>query len=327
MTTSNSTDFALNGLQLIEAALRLSRQLGVGQSIDQEVYNIAKENLNIMMRHWENSGVRIWGIERGILFPSYGQEQFNIPVVTSGVPSAYCCLESDYRQNSLSVAAAAGASSIVLTDAVEYAAGDYIGIASDSNGLMWCKVNSVAGQTVNLYEVGTTTAASLPYAASASAIVVGFTTLAWQPIRIIEARRIDLSDTTGGIEVPLKIVGKFDYERIPNKGLQSIPIQIYQQVMIDHTRLFLWPTTAYSNWAVGYSYERRYQDIDSSINSLDFPPEAYEALRYGLASRLGVEFAIDANRQMYLDAKAEQYFQVMRNWSAGKASIRFGVAR
>mgnify|MGYP000851104078 FL=1 len=327
MPTSNSTNFAMNGLQLMESALRLSRQLGIGQSVDAEVYNIAKQNLNIMMRHWENSGVRIWGIERGILFPSYGQAQFDIPVVTSGVPSAYCCLESDYRQNSLSVAAAAGASSVTLSDAVEYVAGDYIGIASQSNGLMWFKVNSVVGQVVNLYEVGTTTAANLPYAASADAIVVGFTTLEWQPLRIIEARRKDLSDTTGGVEVPLKIVGKFDYERIPNKLLQSIPIQIYEQVMIDHTRLFVWPTTAYSNWAIGYSYERRYQDIDSSINSLDFPPEAYEALRYGLASRLGVEFAIDGNRQMYLDAKAEQYFQVMRNWSSGKASVRFGVAR
>lgn len=327
MATSNSTNFALNGGELINAALRLSRQLGIGQSAPAEVYNIARENLNIMMRHWENSGVRIWGIERGILFPSFGQAEFDIPVVTAGVPSAYCCLETDYRQNSLSAAAAAGASSIVLTDAVTYLPGDYIGIASDSNGLMWFKANTIVGQTVNLYEVGTTTAASLPYAASAAAIVVGFTTLAWQPLRIIEARRKDLSDTTGGVEVPLKIVGKFDYERIPNKRLQSIPIQMYEQVMIDHTKVFLWPTTAFSNWAVGYSYERRYQDIDSSINSLDFPPEAYEALRYGLASRLGVEFAINPDRQMYLDAKAEQYFQVMRNWSSGKASVRFGVSR
>ncbi|MCC5402495.1 hypothetical protein, partial [Staphylococcus aureus] len=91
---------------------------------------------------------------------------------------------------SLSVAAAVAASSITLTDAVKYIAGDYIGIASDSNGLMWYKVNTVVGQVVSLHEVGTTTTASLDYAASVDAIVVGFTTLAWQPLRIIEARRV-----------------------------------------------------------------------------------------------------------------------------------------
>ena len=178
MTTSNSTNFALNAQQICEAALRLARVLGIGQSVDAETMNIAYQNLNIMCRHWENTGVRIWGIDRGILFPSYGQKRFDIPTVTSGVPSAYACLETDFRQNSLSVAAAASASSITLTDAVKYIAGDYIGIATDSNGLMWYKVNTVVGQVVNLYEVGTTTAASLDYAASVDAIVVGFTTLA-----------------------------------------------------------------------------------------------------------------------------------------------------
>ena len=322
MATSNSTNFALNAQQICEAALRLARVLGIGQSVDAETMNIAYQNLNIMCRHWENTGVRIWGIDRGILFPSYGQKRFDIPTVNSGVPAAYACLETDFRQNSLSVAASAGASSITLTDAVEYIAGDYIGIASDSNGLMWYKVNTVVGQVVNLYEVGTTTTASLDYAASANAIVVGFTTLAWQPLRIIEARRVDLSSD---IEVPLMIVGKFDYERIPNKAMASIPLWLYAQTMIAETQVFVWPPTAYANWAIGYSFERRYQDVDSGINSMDFPPEAYESLRYGLAARLGDEFPIDPQRQAMLEQKAAGYFTAMRQASSGNASVKFGV--
>jgi len=70
MATSNSTNFALNAQQICEAALRLARVLGIGQTVDAETMNIAYQNLNIMCRHWENTGVRIWGIDRGILFPS-----------------------------------------------------------------------------------------------------------------------------------------------------------------------------------------------------------------------------------------------------------------
>ena len=48
-------------------ALRLARVLGIGQSVDAETMNIAYQNLNIMCRHWENTGVRIWGIDRGYI--------------------------------------------------------------------------------------------------------------------------------------------------------------------------------------------------------------------------------------------------------------------
>lgn len=324
MPTSNSTNFAMNTQQTCEAALRLARVLGIGQSVDAQVMTIARQNLNIMIRHWENAGVRIWGIERAILFPLYGQQRYDIPLVNGGVPSAYACLETDFRQNSLSVAASVGDSFITLTDAVQYVAGDYIGIASEANGLMFFKVNSVAGQVVNLFEVGTTTPASLPYAALADAIVVGFTTLAWQPLRIIEARRRDLSSN---IEVPLLLLGKFDYERIPNKTMQSIPLQMYNQLKIEHTESWLWPTTAYSNWAICYSFERRYQDSDTGTDSMDFPPEAYEALRYGLAARLGDEFPIDPNRQAMLEQKAAGYFTAMRNSMSGNASVIIGAKR
>jgi len=326
MPTSNSTNFSMNTQEICEAALRLARVLGIGQTVDAEVMTIARQNLNIMIRHWENAGVRIWGIERAILFPTFGERRFDIPTINSGVPSAYACLEDDYRQNALSVAASAGDSSVTLSNAVDYVAGDYIGIASPANGLMFFTVDSVAGQVVNLFEVGTTTPASLPYAADESAIVVGFTTLAWQPLRIIEARRRDMS-TAENIEVPLRILGKFDYERIPNKSMQSIPLQLYAQVKIDHTETWLWPTTAYANWAICYSFERRYQDADSGINSMDFPPEAYEALRYGLAARLGDEFPIDVNRQAMLEQKAAGYFSAMRSASSGSASVIIGAAR
>jgi len=326
MPTSNSTNFSLNGTELMEAAMRLAGVLGIGQSVNSEMYNIAQQNLNIMMRHWENTGVRLWGIERGILFPSFGQALFQVPVVNAGVPSAYACLESDYRQNSLAADVAVGASAITLTDAVTFVAGDYIGIASDANGLEWFTVHAVAGQNVTLYTVGTTSAASVPYSATSGAIVVGFTTLAWMPLRIIEARRVDLTPGTSSVQVPMKICGKFDYERIPNKSTQSVPLWIYHQPRITWTDVYVWPTTGYANWAIGYSYERRYQDIDAGINSMDFPPEAYEALRCGLAARMGREVRIDAGRQQYLDGLAEQSFTVMRNATAGKASIKFGVA-
>jgi len=196
MPTSNSTNFSMNGLGVMESALELAGMLGVGQSVSAEIMNTARLNLNIMIRHWETAGVRLWGIERGIMFPNYQQALHRLPVVTNGVPDCYACLETDFRQNSLATNVAAGDSSITLSDAVTYVDGDYIAYGSTSAGFVWYQVASVAGQVVNLYEVGTTTPASITKTANSGAVVVGFTTLAWMPLRIIEARRHDLTADT-----------------------------------------------------------------------------------------------------------------------------------
>jgi len=322
MPTSNSTNFSMNGTALMDSALMLTGMKGIGQTVEAEVMNVTRENLNITIRHWETAGVRLWGIERGILFPNFGVAMHKLPVVTNGVPDCYACLESDFRQNTLSVAVAVGASSVTLSNAVEYVAGDYIGIGSTANGFMWFTVASVVGQVVNLYDVGTTNVASVPYAAIEGAVVVGFTTLAWMPLRIIEARRHDL---TANIDIQLTMLGKFDYERIPNKPMQSLPLQLYHQPVISFTNIFLWPTAQDAQYAVSYSFERRYQDVDNGIDDLDFPPEAYEALRHSLAARLGRIFRIDMQRQQYLDAASSEYFQQMKNYSAGSASVTFGT--
>jgi len=55
---------------------------------------------------------------------------------------------------------------------------------------------------------------------------------------------------------------------------------------------------------------------------MDFPPEAYESLRYGLAARLGDEFPIDPQRQVMLEQKAAGYFTAMRQASSGYASYQ-----
>ena len=47
MTTSNSTNFSLNGTELMEAAMRLAGVLGIRAIGQLEMYNIAQQNLNI----------------------------------------------------------------------------------------------------------------------------------------------------------------------------------------------------------------------------------------------------------------------------------------
>lgn len=327
MATSNSTNFSMNGAQIMDHALTLCGIKGLGQAVDSEVINLTRTTFNMLIRSLETSGVRLWGIERGILFPGWGEAKHELPVTSGGVPATYACLQDDFMQTYLSADAAQGASAIVLNEDPGFAAGNYIGIFTSNNGILWYAVNSVAGTTVNLYEVGTTTPASLSEAVTEGTIVVGFTTLAWMPLRIIEARRVQLDVTGQNIEVPMRVVGKFDYERIPNKTMSSIPLQLYHQPLINWTNIWLWPTLGQANILVGYSFERRYQDVDQGVDDVDFPPEAYDALTTLLAARMGRLRRISGDRQQYLDQVSTVYYDQLRSYSSGSATVSFGAQR
>lgn len=327
MTTSNSTNFTMNGAQIMDHALTLCGIKGLGQTVDSDVITLTRTTLNMLIRHLETNGVRLWGIERGVLFPAWGEALHTLPVMNGTVPACYACLETDYKQGLIDADAASGASAVTVTDN-PFEAADYFGLFTSDNGILWYTVASVAGDTVNLYEVGTTTPASLSQDVDESTIVVGFSTLAWMPLRIIEARRRILDPVSSqNVDVPLRVIGKFDYERIPNKAMASVPIQLFHQPLINYTNIWLWPTLGQVNTLVGYSFERRYQDVDQGIDDVDFPPEAYDALTSLLAARMGRLRRINMDRQRYLDDLSTMYYDQLRNYASGPASVTFGAAR
>lgn len=328
MPTSGSTNFLMNGQQIMDHAMTLAGLKGIGQTVDAGVINTTRTAFNILIRSLETSGVRLWAIDKAILFPSWNEAIHELPLMNGTVPQAYACFEDDYRQATLAVAVTTGDSSITLDAEPGNVAGDYIGIWTSANGILWYTANTVVGDVVSLYEVGTTTPASIPQDIAIGAIVGGFTKLVWQPLRIIEARRRILDQNPlNNIDVPLRIIGKFDYERIPNKGMASIPIQLYFQPFISQTSVWLWPVLGQTNMVVPFSFERRYQDVDEGIDDVDFPPEAYEALSTLLASRVGRLFRINGDRQTYLDQISAQYFDNLKNYSSGASTFTFGASR
>lgn len=328
MATSNSTDFKMNGQQIMDHAMTLAGVKGLGQTVDSETNDAVKTSFNILIRYLETSGVRIWGIDRGILFPGLNQSEHKLPVSTGGVPQAYACFESDYRQTTTTADITAGDSSVTVDNALNIVAGDFFGIWTSENGILWYTVDAVAGNNVSLFDVGTTNPASIPQDIGSGAIVCVFTELVWQPLRIIEARRRNLyASPLDNIDVQLRMIGKLDYERIPNKGLGSIPIQIYFQPFISYTSVWLWPVLDQTAMVVPFSFERRYQDVDYGVNDIDFPPEAYEAISTMLAARVGRLFRINGERQAYLDQLGAQQYEILRGYSSGATSITFGASR
>ncbi len=125
-----------------------------------------------------------------------------------------------------------------------------------------------------------------------------------KPLKITQAI---LHDTQTNVDIPMRIITRDEYLRLGNKSTNGQPIQIYYDPQRDHGILYVYPpanSSAVSYKQIKFTYQKPFEDFDASTDNPDFPQEWYEALKYGLASRLAGEYGIsmEDRRQLMQEA-------------------------
>lgn len=125
-----------------------------------------------------------------------------------------------------------------------------------------------------------------------------------KPLKITQAI---LHDTQTNVDIPMRIITRDEYLRLGNKSTNGQPIQIYYDPQRDSGVLYVYPpanSSAVSYKQIKFTYQKPFEDFDASTDNPDFPQEWYEALKYGLASRLAGEYGIsmDDRRQLMQEA-------------------------
>lgn len=125
-----------------------------------------------------------------------------------------------------------------------------------------------------------------------------------KPLKITQAI---LHDTQTNVDIPMRIITRDEYLRLGNKTTSGQPIQIYYDPQRDTGVLYVYPpanAASVSYKQIKFTYQRPFEDFDASTDNPDFPQEWYEALKYGLASRLAGEYGIsmDDRRQLMQEA-------------------------
>jgi len=113
-----------------------------------------------------------------------------------------------------------------------------------------------------------------------------------KPLKVLQAWN---RDTVSNVDIPMRILTKQEYNMLGNKSSSGDPIQIYYEPLLDHGVLHLFPTptsTDVTNAAIYIVYQRPFEDFDASTDNPDFPQEWYDAITYGLATRLAPEYGV-----------------------------------
>jgi hypothetical protein len=243
-----------------------------------------RNKLNLMLSEWMKVGHKVWTWEEGILFLQKGQSRYQLGASsTDNYTDAY-----DFASTTLSVSAAAGASSITVGSITNIAASDFLGIELDSGSFQWTTVNGApAGSTV-------VPAAVLTGAAASGNRVIAYTAKSLRPLKISSGRYFNYDDQT---ETRAEEIAHIDYMEQPNKTNTASPFTQWRyQPKIPLGVIDVWLTPADVDFAMRFTYQRPIFDFTDNAQTADFPIEWGNALTFGLAAELCTSISVPKER-------------------------------
>lgn len=148
-----------------------------------------------------------------------------------------------------------------------------------------------------------------------------------KPLKVIQAW---YRNTTSNVDVPMRVITRDEYNRLGNKSSAGTPIQVYYEPRRDDGVLHVFPTpsaTDAANVSIHIVYQAPFDDFDQAIDTPDFPQEWYDAVTYGLATRLAPEYGLPIPDRKTLWQEMSIIKQDALNFGLEEGSIYFQVDR
>ncbi|MBF0399962.1 MAG: hypothetical protein HQL90_04270 [Magnetococcales bacterium] len=314
MPTSGSVDFSLTRDELIKSALRLCGVIDVEETPTAAEISDGSEALNIMIKSWATLGIGLWANQECTLFLQPNQTRYRL-----GTASGADHCTASHVETTTTSDEVAGAQVIELTSSSGMTVGDNIGIVLDSGDLHWDTVATIPTSTKVTITTG------IASDAAAGAVVFAYTSKIGRPLQIIEARRRSATVTTAGdgTDLEIRLIARLDYAGIPNKTASGVISQAFYDPQLSLGFFNVWPASESSRETVRMTIKRTIEDLDDAGNSFDFPQEWMQALKYGLAAHIGMEYSINPAKLDRIMVMAEKYRDEAAGFDSEGTSFSF----
>lgn len=144
-----------------------------------------------------------------------------------------------------------------------------------------------------------------------------------KPLKVLQAF---LHNTTSGLDIPMRIVTRSEYELLGNKTSTGMPVQIFYEPLLTTGILHVYPVPT-STIAAGYTlviiYQRPFEDFDASADEPDFPQEYYDCIKFGLADRIAPEHGLAIQDRQDLARRAKELRQEALSFGLEEGSTFF----
>lgn len=313
MSTSGTSTFNATRDQIILAALRKLQAISATETaVSPTLISNCAFQLNALVKSLNATGLHIWTEEEATIFLQPGQVSYTLGGTTTDNATG------NYTATTLSAGASSGATSISVTSATGFGAAFYVGVVLSSGSIYWTTQNGAAsGTTITL-------TAGLTGAAAAGAAVYVYQSQIVRPLRVVGARRYNLSSAIDTMMTP---IARLDYRNLPNKTATGVPTQIFYDPRGGANTqgiISVWPAPADATNAAKITWWRPIQDFTAPGNNPDLPQEWIDALVWNLARKLWAEFPISQALLENIKEEAVASLENVADWDREPESYLFG---
>ena len=146
-----------------------------------------------------------------------------------------------------------------------------------------------------------------------------------RPLRILQAW-IRNTVLNPDIDIPLNILSRQEYNMLGSKFSTGTANSIWLNPgpTSSTVKLFLTPdATAVATYTVYMVVQKPITDISTASSVPDFPNEWMQALVWGLADQLALEYGLPVNHRQEVLMKAEKYRELLVDWDIENESVFF----
>jgi len=112
-------------------------------------------------------------------------------------------------------------------------------------------------------------------------------TLSPVPHRVISARYRNSS----GNDLPMELLSREEFYELPDKSVAGVPTEYYVDYQHSSAVFNVWQVPAsITTETIKYTYQKKFDDIDSLDNDVEVRSEHYNALGYNLAALLADDY-------------------------------------
>jgi len=148
-----------------------------------------------------------------------------------------------------------------------------------------------------------------------------------KPLKVMQAWYHNIPSN---VDVPLRLVTQQQYDMLGNKEVKGLPVQLWYHPDKDTGTLTVYQVPdSYTeqNITISFVYQAPFSTFDASPDVPDFPQEWYDAVTYGLATRLAPEYGVPLNDRKTLWQEMSIIKQEALNFGLEEGSLYFQVER
>jgi len=309
MALSGVTTFTMTRNDCIKASLRVLRELGAGGVPTIEDYENCNQALNIVLKAWQMRGIPLWKLVDISFSLLPGAASYPLGLTGGSIDDAGITIVNP---------GSGGTDGTWTAPILDGGAGvdgtvNYV----INGGIITSIAVTVPGSNYSAPSVVLTNAAG--------GYEVTIIPLGRGGDRPLKFRDAWIRDDATGQDTPQLQVARQDYNQFGYKAQTGVPNQYWYDPQLDTGIVTVYPVPT----ALGRTFhgivQMPIQDMVTATDNFDLPQEWLQAIKWGLADELSLEYGCPADVRGEVAAKAAKFVDDCFGYSLEESSVYFTV--